>query len=331
MTAPDMKDRIGLALPRFIASLTVLALASIGCRSMPAQEVAPPNTETLLGLELFDGVTGKAATWEQLEARVDAADVVVIGELHGHPLGLPYAAMLYQGSLDRNANTALALEFISRDRQYALDAFGAGLIDMEALQNTMGGSRGSTALAHSPMIEASRAAGRPVYAANAPRIYTTTARKKGYEALAGLSAEQQRLFNVPDPMPGAEYRARFFEFMTGGHDEEEVEGEEPKEKAEPKPPTKGMLAVFRSQALWDGTMSSSTSNAVNDGNSPVFLVIGQFHCDTNGGTVELLRQKQPNAKILVVSVTDEWSDKLREEDQDRADFIVYVGPFPEEE
>ncbi len=315
---------------RWIAALSVLALATTACRSVPSAEpTPPPSAERLQALELFDGGTGARASWQDLEQRVDQADVVIIGELHGHPLGLPYAALLYQGSLNRNPNTALALEFVSRDRQYALDAYAAGLIEMDALQTAMGGSRGSTVEPHGPMIEASREANRPVYAANAPRIYTTVARKKGYETLAGLNAEQQRLFDVPDPLPGQEYRDRFFDFMRGGHDEGEAkEGEKAEE---PKPPTKGMHAVFRSQALWDGTMSSSTSNAIDAGNRPVFLVVGQFHCDTNGGTAELIRRKQPNAKVLVVSVSDVWSESLRDEDKDRADFIVYVGPFPEKD
>jgi uncharacterized iron-regulated protein len=331
MTAPDMKARFPPVQPRLLAGLFSFVIAATGCQSVSNEPiVAPPSAERLQALELFDGITGQAQTWQELETRVDQADIVVIGELHGHPLGLPYAALAYQGSLDRNPDTALALEFISRDRQYAVDAYSAGLIDMEALQKAMGGSRGSNPKPHAPMIEASRKAQRPIYAANAPRLYSTTARKMGYAALSELNAEQQRLFDVPDPLPSEEYRNRFYEIMSGGHSDAGNTENEAAEAAEPKPPTKTMLAFFRAQALWDGTMSSTTSQAFDDGNRPVFLVIGQFHCDTNGGTLELLRRKQPNANILVVSVTDEWSDTLREEDQDRADFIVYVGPFPED-
>jgi uncharacterized iron-regulated protein len=331
MTAPLKQVRFAVTSYRWMAALSALALVSTACRSTHTPKLTPPpSAERLQALQLFEGETGKAATWQQLEAQVDGADVVVIGELHGHPLGLPYATLLYQGSLDRNPETALALEFVSRDLQYALDAYSADLIDYDSLQDAVNASRGSTVKPHGPMIEASREAGRPIYAANAPRIYTTAARKKGYETLAGLNAEQKRLFDIPDPMPGPEYRQRFFDFMNGGHDPEPTgeEAEQPKEAAEP---TEAMLSVFRSQALWDGTMSSTTSKAVEDGNKPVFLVVGQFHCDSNGGTLELLRLKQPNAKILVVSVSDVWSDELLEDDMGKADFIVFVGPFPEED
>ncbi len=311
-------------LPRLAAGTLLLggALISSCASTGVADDPAPPAHETLRALELFDGTTGKAATWAELESRVDEADVVIIGELHSHPLGLPYAALLYEGSLERHPNTALALEFVTRDRQFALDAYLADIIDWEDLGESMRGSRGTTIRSHKQMIVASKEAGRPVYAANAPRIFTTAARKKGYEALANLSPEQQRLFDIPTELPNEAYQTRFFEFMNGGHDEEKTSTTEP---------TDGMRAVFRSQALWDGTMSSTTVQAIRDGNKPVFLVVGQFHCDTNGGTLELIRRKQPGAKVLVVSVSDVWSDTLIEEDKDRADFIVYVGPFPDDE
>ncbi|MCP5021689.1 MAG: ChaN family lipoprotein [bacterium] len=295
-----------------------------GCASTKVVEApALPTHDLLRGLELFDGTTGDSATWTELEKRVDEADVVIIGELHAHPLGLPYAALLYEGSLERHENTALSLEFVTRDRQFALDAYVAGIIDWEGLGKTMRGSRGCDVNDHKQMIVASKDAGRPVYAANAPRIYTTAARKLGYEALVDLSPEQQRMFDIPAKLPSEAYQQRFFEFMNGGHDGDEG-GE-----SEVVEPTEAMRSVFRSQALWDGTMSSSTARAIRDGNKPVFLVVGQFHCDTNGGTLELLRRKQPNANILVISVSDTWSETLRKEDEGRADFIVYVGPFPE--
>ncbi len=296
------------------------------CASTKATEVpAPPAHDLLRGLELFNGTTGDSATWAELEKRVDEADAVIIGELHTHPLGLPYAALLYEGSLERHENTALSLEFVTRDRQFALDAYLAGIIDWEDLDNSMRGSRGCNVNNHKQMIVASKDAGRPIYAANTPRIYTTAARKLGYEALTDLSPEQQRMFDIPGELPSEAYQQRFFEFMNGGHDGDEG-GE-----SEVIEPTDAMRSVFRSQALWDGTMSSSAARAMSDGNKPVFLVVGQFHCDTNGGTLELLRRKQPNANILVVSVSDTWSETLKEEDEGRADFIVYVGPFPEED
>lgn len=298
-----------------------------------AEAPAPPAHDMLRSLELFNGTTGDSATWAELEKRVDEADVVIIGELHTHPLGLPYAALLYEGSLERHENTALALEFITRDRQFALDAYAAGIIDWKGLDKSISASRGNTVDDHKQMIVASKDAGRPVYAANAPRMYTTAARKQGYEALADLSPEQQRMFDVPAELPSEAYQQRFFSFMSGGHDDSEEEKEEEDENEEPEviEPTDGMRSVFRSQALWDGTMSSSAARALQDGNKPVFLVVGQFHCDTNGGTLELLRRKRPNANILVVSVSDTWSETLKEEDEGRADFIVYVGPFPKDD
>ena len=322
-------------LPMIARALAVLTLATIGCRStsQPTEPVEPPPTpETLRSLALFDGHSGAEASWQELGERIDDADVVVIGELHGHPVGLPFAALLFEESLDRNPDAALALEFVNRDRQYMLDAYLQDVVDWDGLVAAMKGSKGNNVLPHKPMIEAAKRAGRPVYAANAPRFYTRIARKKGYEALKELSAEQQRLFDIPDPMPSGGYRERFFDIMRSPKPDPEQDAEAseaPEEEKEPEPPTERMKSVFRSQSLWDGTMSATTAKAVRAGQRPVFLEIGQFHCDKDGGTMQLLRKHLPGANILVVSVADTWSESLREEDQDRADFIVYVGPGKE--
>lgn len=319
----------------FLASLF---LASTGCVTSKSSPPPPPSADTLRSLNMFDGESGARATWETLQARIDAADIVVIGELHGHPMGLPFMALLFEESLERNADAALALEFVCRDRQYMLDAYLAGLVDLEGLEEGMAGSRGNSSKPHAPMIAAAREAGRPVIGANAPRLYTSTARKRGYAAIESLGAEQQRLFDVPPVMPSGGYRERFFDMMRPAKDETPEEStaedgaqEQVAVESEPEPPTDSMKAVFRSQSLWDSTMSASASRAVDEGNRPVFLVVGQFHCDREGGTLQLLHHRQPNAKVLVISVSDSWSDTLVEDDKDRADFIVYVGPFPEDD
>lgn len=294
----------------------------MGCRATGAE--APPvgsSEEELRALEVFDGRTGDPVAWGTLGQRLERAEVVVIGELHGHPVGLPHAALLFHECLAHSPDAALALEFVCRDRQYALDAYLAGLLGWEELEQAMQGSSGSDVGDHRPMIEDARAAGRPVYAANAPRLYTSVARERGYEALEALSAEQQRLFDIPPVMPSGDYRERFFDLMRDDGDED----------ADASPPTESMLAVLRSQSLWDSTMSATVTRAVGSGCRPVFLVIGQFHSDRDGGAVQLLRHREPGVDVVVVSMVDTWSDTLREEDGGRADFVVYVGPFDDQD
>jgi uncharacterized iron-regulated protein len=85
---------------------------------------------------------------------------------------------------------------------------------------------------------------------------------------------------------------------------------------------------FRSQYLWDWTMGESIARAIEAGNRPVVHVIGRFHSDFFGGTPQALLKLHPGARVLIVSVVDQDSDGLREEDRGRGDYVVYVGPSP---
>ena len=315
MTTP-MLPLLLLALP------LVGACATVGHHAAPLE---PPSEAELDALPIFDGHTGERATWDDLHSAIDNADLVVLGELHGHPVGLPFDAKLFRESLERHPNAALCLEFLTRDAQYILDAYAAGLIDWDKLEAAMEGIPASSPAPHKPLIDAAISAGVPVVAANAPRLYTRAARAKGFDALAELNAEQRRLFDIPTVLPSGPYRDGFYAMMSGGH--AETEGEEASD--EPLEVTQAVKDKFRAQALWDGTMSASMVRTFEAGRAPVFLVIGSYHCNNDGGTVQQLAERKPDARRLVISFVDESSDELREDDSDLADFVVYVGPYPE--
>lgn len=104
-----------------------------------------------------------------------------------------------------------------------------------------------------------------------------------------------------------------------------------------------MEGLFRAQALWDWTMADSIASLIARGtrenySKPVVQVIGRFHVDHEGGTVQALRQLAPDARIITITFIDAnppnmnnlvaaATPLLAEEDKDRADFVIYVGPF----
>jgi len=294
-------------------SLSLAACASAGQSPTP---VAPESQ--LQQVLAFDGLDGTQLEPAALLERVRAADVVLIGELHGHPVGLPFAAELFDRAIEHEPSAALALEFLARDTQHVVDAYLADLIEWDAMVEGMAGSTASSPESHRPMVESAKAAGVPVLAANSPRIYTRAASKLGYGTLSELSSSQRRLFDVPPVMPGGDYEQGFYDLMGGHMGGDAAPGDGPSE---------AVRNSFRAQALWDGTMATTVSGALQRGNAPVFLVVGQYHCDNDGGTLQVLRNLNPEADILVVSVSPTWSEELLEEDRGRADCIVYVGPF----
>jgi len=182
------------------------------------------------------------------------------------------------------------------------------------------------------MVQRAKELGRPVVAANTPRAVIRYLRGKDYEALKKLTAEQQRLFKIPEGAPEGRYRADFDAIMapmvTTNHGAPGAKKDAPPMSEEEK--KAALDKAFRSQHLWDWTMAESIVRAADAGARPVFHVIGRFHSDYFGGTPQAVLKMRPGTRILIVSVVNQTSQMLRAEDKGRGDYIVYVGPAPDE-
>jgi uncharacterized iron-regulated protein len=129
---------------------------------------------------------------------------------------------------------------------------------------------------------------------------------------------------APDDEPAAE---------EATEPEEGEEAAAPEERRMPFHPLtdEEIEAIFRSQLVWDATMAESIARATRSGASKVVHVVGQFHCDFEGGTVQELRRHLPGARILVISMQRAWPAELLEDDRGRADIVIYTGERPPEE
>jgi uncharacterized iron-regulated protein len=261
------------------------------------------------GLAVFRGGDGSTAAWGDVVEAAAGAEVVLIGENHGHALGLAAAAALFEDVLAQPgvaARAALAMEFIERDEQADVDDYLSGVTDGAGFAAASRRTASNFPAGHRAMVEAARRAGRPVVAANAPRRYVRLARTAGFERLTGLGAEQRRLFRLPDVEVGGRYREEFDKLMGGNS-----------------------AAMFRAQSVWDWTMAESVTRSVAKGDAPTVLVVGRFHVEFDGGTAQAVRLIRPGTRVVTVSFVDAESAALRGEDAGRADFVVYAGPFEE--
>jgi uncharacterized iron-regulated protein len=262
--------------------------------------------------------------------RMMAADAVLIGENHGHGLGLRTAAELWAMVAAKEPKAALAMEFFERDEQAALDDYLAGITDEAGLRAASGRTESNYPPGHRDMVETAKERGLPVIAANAPRRYVRLARLHGFERLrvadGGLTAEQARLVRVPEAMPTGAYRRAFESFMSDGKPAAGAEAEAAKSRVD---------AMFRSQSVWDWTMGESVARTLATGRRPVVLVVGRFHIDRHegaagedGGTTLALRAMSPGAAVMTITFIDGWPEggRMRAEDRGRADVVVYVGP-----
>lgn len=306
-----------------LAALLVPPLLLGGCASPgPRDTAASLPEQPREAVTIFDR-EGRRTDWGAMLAEVSGADVIVIGETHGHALGLAAAACLWDDILARRPQSALLLEFFERDHQIAIDDYLWGITDEEAFREAAGRAEGNYPPGHRRMVEAAKAAGRPVIAANAPRRYVRRAQPDGYGELIGLSEEQRRLYALPDRLPEGRYREEFFGLMGGG-------GHGPAGEGGGMPPEM-IERMYRSQTMWDATMADSVLRAAAHGYRPAVLVVGRFHADFDGGTVQMIRRARPDLSVRTLSMVTKAGPELDEDDRGRADFVVYVGPGPDEQ
>lgn len=297
--------------------LALLLLALPACTSVQhVAAKAPPDPRTVV---IYSGETGDQVAWEALLSAAAESEYVIVGENHGHPLGLAFAAALFEDILPRADHAALSLEFFERDEQSRLDEYLMGVTDEKTFRTRTQRSVSNYPPGHRDMVEAARAAGRPVIASNAPRPLVRLARTDSYDRLRQLTPELQRLFRIPDSLPTGRYAEDFRKVMH----QEPKEGE-PVE--DPEAVAKRTDAMFRAQSLWDWTMADSVARAAAAGNHPIVHIVGRFHIDHRGGLVQALAALRPSGRITTISVIDDSSASLRDEDKGRADFVVYVGP-----
>jgi uncharacterized iron-regulated protein len=306
---------------RLAAALAAFTLLTACQTPKRAPEPVDPRT-----VPVFAGDASGAVAWDRFVDTCADASVVVIGEVHGHPLGLAVAAELFDDILERRPTAVLSMEFYERDDQTALDDYVAGITSAEEFDRATFRNPGNNPEGHRRMVEAARLAGRPVVGANAPRRYARLARTEGFDRLRALTPTQRRHFEIPDALPDNAYSSRFRAAMSsmGGHGSMHGDGEDP------------ITGFLRSQTLWDVTMAESIADATAQG-APVVHVVGRFHSEFGtepgkSGLADAIAQRiQPDQRMIIITVVDADAPLLRVEDVGRGHFVVYVGPLPEPE
>ncbi len=83
--------------------------------------------------------------------------------------------------------------------------------------------------------------------------------------------------------------------------------------------------------MWDATMAGSIAQGLDDGLARVIHIVGQFHTDFDGGTVQYLLDRKPDLKILTISLQNAYARDLRPGDAKRADVVIYTLAEPEKD
>jgi len=278
---------------------------------------------------MFDG-HGRVLDWDDLLTMAAWAEVVIIGEEHddavGHAFQLAVVTDVFTPQGGRRQ--ALSMEMLERDDQALADDYLDGIIDAATFEklthSTDWGDVGMWPEWYQPIVDTAKANGARVVAANAPRRYVRLARTQGFDVLRRLPNDRRAFLSFPRRMRDAAYWRRFVEVMAGDHDDETPPETISKDRMQ------GLRESFRSQTLWDATMADSIWRAHQAGARKIIHLVGQFHSDFNGGTVQQLRSRWPESRILTISMQRADDLGLREKDRRRADIVVYTGARPAE-
>ena len=268
-------------------------------------------------LTIHRGSTQTPMNWPALVNEALQADVVILGEQHNDAIGHAVQLALVKAIVQQAPRAAVALEMLERDEQPLLDDYRDGIIDANTFakltQSEQWAGKGSWGAWYQPIIDVGIDNGALVIAANAPRRYVRRARTNGFDSLDNIDRTRKGFFTTPrKPLMGP-YRDRFMDLMAGHGDEVDLEVQE---------------SFFRAQQMWDATMADSVVDTVRAGHRPVILLVGRFHSDRGGGTVQFIEQAWPWVKILVISLEpslhpgDTPSGGVVEHD----DIVVFTNP-----
>ena len=306
----------------------LLPAAPVAARQHPdTLHASPPDTAG--AFRIYTG-RGRRVTLDGLVAAASGVDVVFLGESHndrvGHRVqlaifellaGIPPRAEGDSAGSSTHAHgdspaippraqgdpvgpaaegapanhVVVSLEMFERDVQYIVDEYLKGLISKDQF------TRNTRPWAwyeqdYAPVVEAAKAAGLPVIAANAPRRYVNLVGRSGPEALAGLSDEARRFLPpLPYEGPSPKYRAELIEVM-GGHD-----------NGGGTQDSTGRENGFFAQSLWDATMAHSIAQTLMDRpGSRIVHLVGSFHVKNGTGIPEQLERYRPGTRRLIVYV-----------------------------
>ena len=320
--------------------ISAMLTLSVGCASsqrsaeQEERDFEPDQTSAVI----FDGETGSPITWNQLQQRIDMAEVIFLGEEHDDTGGHAMQQNIYRAALERHSNQparpAISLEMLERHEQPLVEAYMQGEIDQptflaETGSASWGGDEGRFFTRwYQPTIDAARSFNARVIAANAPRDYVKMSREEGYDAIESLPADERQLVELPhDSSFGGTYQQRFNDLMieSMGGDSKSADASNPHASMS----NEMLESFYRAQLVWDATMADSIADALAHPDvSQVFHLLGHFHSDHDGGTVLELRQRLPEVEILTISLRpmrgQPLAGALLDDDRGRAGVVIYT-------
>jgi uncharacterized iron-regulated protein len=275
------------------------------------------------GFRVVESATGATVSFTSLIERATRADVVFFGEQHDDPETHFLEFALLEGLGMRQSNVVLSLEMFERDVQQSLDAFLSGSFAESAF---LAGARPWPRYAtdYRPMVQLARVRGWKVIAANIPRPMASAISRTGMAALDTLTTVERSYASAAMVCtPDTPYFTRFAQAMgdMGGHGPANQTPDEATKRAQ-------LIRVYEAQCAKDETMAESIARELtaSRGRGVVMHVNGAFHSDYRQGTVERLRRRMPDLRMLVITAVPvaNPSTAIITAERPKADYVIFT-------
>lgn len=299
----------------------VLLALTAGCATPPAPHNTLQAPLNQYHAQVIDSAADNPAelSVRQLAARLANADVVVIGEYHGHHASHLFQAQLQLALFQQQPQQVLSMEQFETDNQGALNQYLEGssgedemIEDASAWDNYRASYR--------PLIEFARSHQLPVVAANAPGAIVRCVGREGPHIIDALSQVQRQTIARQPFMDTPAYRQRFDEAIGASHSGDDTMKQR-------------LDNSYKAQLLRDNTMAERILQARQDHPGHQILhVNGNFHSEQRQGTVALLHKRAPELDIVVISPVF-WSANeampTLSDHRTKGDFLYFLQPLPD--
>ena len=272
-----------------IGGIGIMLLTMVGCAHRGMEASMPDADEYFLLASDATPITDSV-----FAARMDQTAYILVGEGHTNACDHRAQARIVTHLAQAGLKPVIGLEMVSRDMQPVLDAWNAGDITFDQIENALEWKDrwGYPFALYAPLFECSREYGLCVAALNVPRRVVDTVRKTGLQSVP--SRDQQY---IPDPIiPASDAQTRALEKtfamhaqMTGG--------------AGPM-----MDSFFLVQSLWDTGMAMEAKKWNQKTGQPVVIIAGAGHVENRWGIGYRLKVLDPQAAVISILPAREKAD-----------------------
>ncbi|MCW8331618.1 ChaN family lipoprotein [Photobacterium sp. SDRW27] len=287
-----------------------LGLVSVlmGCASQPESARLDGQAEVQPKTFYDYSITspqGDTLNLSELAQALKDADIILVGEWHGHPGAHLMQAQLFAQLYSQNTNIALSMEHFTREKQSIVNQYLTGEIGEKTLIKE-GNAWPNYGSDYRPLVEFAKQNQLDVIAANAPKPIVRCIGQNGADYLERLPAVERKWVAESLTLNNDAYQEKFTASMHHG-DEAKTQRQ------------------FAAQTAWDDTMAESMVDYLAlHPDKQIIHVAGRFHVAEGLGTAARITSRNPALKVMMVTPVTEES-KLSES---APDYRIEVMPLP---